>query len=99
MIEEPRYISDEDYKKQILFLDNGINFQPAWLNCEEFSNHDYLDIEFELERLFQLHSRVLLHKALENLNINNQLNCFFNRPFSFYINEHDMEVMILYLLN
>ena len=99
VIEEPRYITKEyDYNKQILFLDNGINFQPAWIDCEEFGDLDYLDINFELESLFQLHSRTLLHKALDNLNTNSKLNLFRNRPFSFYINKHDSEVMMLYRL-
>ena len=41
LIEQPRYITDEyDYNKQILFLTNGINFQPAWVDCEEFGNLD-----------------------------------------------------------
>ena len=100
IIEEPRYISNEyDYNKQVFFIDNGINFQPAWLDCEELSNFDYLDIEYEIENLFQNHSRTLLHKALRHLDENNKLSIFKNRPFTFYINEHDSEVMMLYRLN
>jgi hypothetical protein len=98
-IEEPRYISDEyDYNKQILFLENGINFQQAWIDCQEFENLDYLEVNYELQRLFQLHSRVLLHKALNNMYIAGKLDLFQNRPFSFFINEHDCEVMVLYKL-
>lgn len=100
VIEEPRYISNEyDYTKQVIFLENGINFQPAWIGCEEFDNLDYLDINYELENFFQLHSRTLLHKALDKLNIARQLDFLRNRPFLFYINEHDCEVMILYRLD
>ena len=100
LIEEPRYISNEyDFNKQVLFLDNGINFQPAWVDCEEFGDLDYLDINYRLENLFKLHSRVLLHKALGALNIEGKINFLQNRPFSFYINEHDSEVMIFYRLN
>ena len=100
LLEEPRYISGEfDYKKQILFLGNGINFQPAWIDCQEFADLDYLDIDFNLQNLFQLHSRVLLHMALEKINLKNTMNFFQNRPFTFYINEHDCEVMTLYRLN
>ena len=100
LVEEPRYITDEyDYNKQVLFLDNGINFEPSWLDCEEFSNLDYLEINYELENLFKLHSRTLLHKSLDNLNISGTLDMFHNRPFLFYINEHDSEVMLLYRLN
>lgn len=100
IIEEPRYIAGEyDYRKQILFLDNGINFQPAWLNCKEFGNLDYLDIDLELEKLFQIHSRTLLHDALSKLDKENKLDLFQNRPFTFYINEHDSEVMMIYRLN
>lgn len=98
-IHEPRYISDEyDYNKQVLFLENGINFQPAWIDCEEFENLDYLEVNYELQTLFQLHSRVLLHKALDNLCLTGELDLFKNRPFSFFINEHDCEVMSLYKL-
>ena len=100
LIEDPRYISNEyDYNKQVLFLNNGINFQMAWVDCEEFSDLEYLDINYELENLFKLHSRVLLHKALDTLNVEGKMNFIDNRPFSFYINEHDSEVMILYRLN
>lgn len=100
IIEEPRYITSEyDYNKQVLFLESGVNFQPAWLDCEEFSNFDYLDISCELEKMFQYHSRVLLHKALRNLDNNSTLIFLKNRPFTFYINEHDSEVMMLYRLN
>ena len=100
LIEEPRYISGEyDYNKQILFLDNGINFKPAWVDCEEFGDLDYLDINYQLEDLFRLHSRVLLHKSLDRLKHGGKLDFIQIRPFTFYINEHDSEVMILYRLN
>ncbi len=91
---EPRYISQEyDYNKQILFL-NGINFEPAWLTCDGFENLEFLEIF--IERLFLLHSRVLLNKALNELDSENKLDFITNKPFSFYINEHDCEVMTLY---
>jgi hypothetical protein len=99
LVIEPRYIKDEyDCDKKILFLENGINFTPAWLSCEAFNKLDHLDVNSELESLFQLHSRVLLHKALNQLAENNSLNIFKNKPFTFYINEHDSEVMTLYRL-
>jgi len=98
-IQEPRYISDEyNHNKQVLFLENGVNFQPAWIDCEEFENLDFLEVNYELQRLFQLHSRVLLHKAFDNLNLAGKLDLFKNRPFSFFINEHDCEIMALYKL-
>lgn len=98
-IEEPRYISNEyDYNKQALFIDNAINFQPAWLDCSVFEDLDYVEIHYELEDLFKLHSRTLLHKALDNLRQSNKLDILHNRPFTFYINEHDCEVMMLYRL-
>lgn len=100
LVEVPRYITDEyDYNKQILFIEKGINFEPAWIDCEAFSELDHLDINFELERLFQLHSRVLLHKVLVLLVQDGKINFLHNRPFSFYINEHDNEVMMLYRLD
>jgi hypothetical protein len=98
-IHKPRYITEEyDYNKQIIFLENGISFQPAWIDCEEFDNLDHLEVGYELQNLFQLHSRVLLHRALDNLCLAGKLDMFKNRPFSFFINEHDCEVMILYKL-
>lgn len=99
-IHEPRYISDDyNYNKQVFFLENGVNFQPAWIDCEQFENLDFLEVNYELQRLFQLHSRVLLHKAFYNLSSAGKLDLFKNRPFSFFINEHDSEVMILYKLS
>jgi hypothetical protein len=100
LVIEPRYITDEyDQDKKILLLENGINFTPAWLNCEEFNELDYLDVNSGLESLFTLHSRVLLHKVLNQLAENNNLDIFKNKPFTFYINEHESEVMMLYRLN
>lgn len=99
LIEEPRYISREfDYTKQILFIEHAVNFQPAWLDCNEFESLLYLDMNYELEHLFQLHSRTLLHHALARLDAVDALKRFRNRPFSFYINEHDSEVMMWYRL-
>ncbi|MBX9780661.1 MAG: hypothetical protein K2X26_09960 [Chitinophagaceae bacterium] len=99
IIETPRYITDEyDYNKQVLFIENGINFQPAWLDCSEFENLDYIGINYEVEDLFRLHSRVLLHNALDRLHANNQFSLFKNKPVTFFINEHDCEVMTLYRL-
>ena len=99
LIEEPRCISDEiDFEKEILFIDNGVNFRPAWIDCLAFGDLDYLDINFELEKLFQLHSRTLLFRSLKNLDSTGILDNFKRRPFTFYINEHDSEVMTLYRL-
>jgi hypothetical protein len=100
VIEEPRYILGEfNHTKQIIFLDKSINFEPAWLDCQELENFDSLEVVSELENLFQIHSRSLLHKALVKLDNNNKLHLFKNRPFTFYINEHDCEVMMLYRLS
>jgi hypothetical protein len=97
LIEAPRYIQNEfDFNKQVLFVDNGINFQPAWMDCPALDNLDYLEINYELQELFKLHSRTLLHKALDRLNTNAQLTFLKTKPFSFYINEHDCEEMLLY---
>lgn len=99
-VEEPRYIRGEyDYNKQVLSIDNGINFQPAWVDCEEFADLEYLDIVFKLERLFQLNSRALLHQALLVVDAKKELEFFIKRPLIFYINEHDCEIMTLYVKN
>jgi hypothetical protein len=100
IVEVPRYLTDEfDHAKQVLVVEDEIDFQPAWLDCTEFEDLDHLDIGFDLERLFQLHSRTLLFKALDNLNNSGILEDFKVRPFTFYINEHDSEVMMLYRLD
>ncbi|MBN8679042.1 MAG: hypothetical protein J0M29_12510 [Chitinophagales bacterium] len=97
IIEVPRYISNEyDYNKEVYLVDDGVNFQLAWIDCKEFSEFKYLGIQSELEKLFQLQSRVLLHKALALLDEDKKLNLFKNIPFTIYINEHDCEVMMLY---
>jgi hypothetical protein len=99
LIEEPRYISDEiDFDKQILFIENGINFQPAWVDCLAFDDLVHLDINYELEMLFKLHSRTLLFRSLESLESTGILDNFKCLPFTFYINEHDCEVMTLFRL-
>lgn len=97
LIETPRYICSEiDLSNTVLITAEGIDFKPAWLNCEVLSEFDYLDIEFDMQELFQLHSFTLLHTALANLDKQGKLNFIENRPFSFYINEHDSEVKMLY---
>lgn len=99
IIDKPRYISKEfDFNKRVLSIDKGINFEPAWLDCEQLSNLNYLEIGTKVEKLFQLNSRVLLHKALDNLRLEKKLVLFDKYPISFYINEHDSEVMLLYRL-
>ena len=95
--QEPRYIKEIDYNKQVLFIQKGINFEPAWLDCEEFEELEHLEVSTELENLFQLHSRVLLHKAIDNLHNNKILKTFSVKPTFIYINEHDCEQMILYI--
>ncbi|MDB5200693.1 MAG: hypothetical protein JWQ27_102 [Ferruginibacter sp.] len=99
IIEEPRYLTDEiDELQPVLFLADGINFEPAWISCEALEPLEQLDVEFDMQRLFQLHSRVLLHQALAQLQKAGKLELLQNRPFTFYINEHDCEVMTLYRL-
>lgn len=99
LVEHPRYISDEyDNNNQVLVVNKNINFEPAWVSCEEFDELEHLEINYELEDLFRLHSRTLLHKALDRTNSYGELHFLKVRPFTFYINEHDMEVMTLYRL-
>jgi hypothetical protein len=100
LVSKPRYLFNEfDYDKQVLLVSKGINFKPAWLDCSEFDTLDYLDVNNDMEQLFKLHSRTLLHRALDRLNSNGQLAFLKARPFTIYINEHDSEVMTLYRLN
>jgi hypothetical protein len=98
LVLEPRYTANElDYTKQVLVIEKGINFKQKWLSCEEFDDLDYCEIKSDLEKLFQLHSRVLLHKSLRRLEKDGALTIFKNRPFSFFINEHDCEEMSLFI--
>ena len=65
LVLEPRYIANEfDYTKHVFVIEKAINFKQTWVSCEEFNDLDYCEIKFDLEKLFQLHSRVLLHKSL-----------------------------------
>jgi hypothetical protein len=96
---EPRYIFEEiDYQKEVLLIPNGINFEPAWADCEEFEELEYLLVSTEFENLFQLHSRVLLHKAIDGLD-DDILKPISVKPFFIYINEHDCEQMLLYKMS
>ena len=100
LIEEPRYIWNElSFIEPIFVIENGINFEPSWISCQEFEKIDHLEIDYELQNLFLLHSRTLLHKALFNLDAQKKLDFFHNKPFSFYINEHDCEEMLFYRIN
>lgn len=96
---QPRYLNDElGYKNQVIKIDNAINFESAWIDCSEFEDLPYLNVELSLEDLYSLHSRTLLNKALETLDSVDQLSLLKLRPFTFYINAHDGEIITLYRL-
>ena len=94
----PRYISSEiDFSNTIFIHSDNINFDEAWVDCDDFEwVENYIEAYSQLQQMFQCHSRVLLHRALHNLEVKRQLNFLTARPFMFYINEHDSEVMTLY---
>lgn len=95
---EPRYISNEyDYNKYILMIEKGINFEKSSPSVDDifYTYGEYLNIN--ILQLFQLNTRILLFKALNNLDNNGRLSFIKNSPFMFYINQHDTEVMSLYV--
>lgn len=97
---EPKFLREEfSSLNKISMIENAINFEEAWKDCSEFEDLPYLNVEFKLEELYVLHSRTLLNKALETLDSVDQLRILKTRPFTFYINEHDCEVMTLYRMD
>jgi hypothetical protein len=93
----PRYISSEyNYNDRILFVEKAINFKPAWPDCEELDSSGLLNLN--IEKLFQLHSRVLLNKAFSKLNKDGFFKKIVSGNVVVYINEHDCEVNTLFIL-
>jgi len=101
IITEPRYVSDEiDFSKVEFAGIEAINFEKAWVDCEAFEwTTEHLDIYYKLLNLYQLNSRVLLHQAIQQCFSDEQLDFLKVRPFTFYINEHDCEVMTLFRID
>lgn len=96
---EPKYLDGQLYKDELLVVHNAFNFKKAWPDCEAFEwTTAHLEVYFDLQNLFKLNSRVLLHKALNFLEEKESIQQFPYRPFNFYIAEHDQEVSMLYLL-
>jgi hypothetical protein len=97
IVTTPRYISQEfDWRNKVGETLDAINFQPAWPNCDFFDSIDFYDAS--IEDVFVLHSRVLLHYALMQLEKAGKLDFLSARPVTFYVSAHDGEVMTLYLL-
>ena len=48
IMEAPYYFPDEFHSEhQSLYLQNGIDFGPAWINCEDLEELDYLEVNLE----------------------------------------------------
>jgi len=95
----PQYLPPSLYETKVISLENVFDFSPAWPDCEEFDwTTEFIEVYFELQTLFKLHSRILLHKALARMDENGSLASLQQRPFQFYIAEHDMEAGMLYTL-
>lgn len=101
LVTTPRYLLNEiDFSNEVLSPFAAIDFKPAWPNCEEFDwTNDHLSAGYDLQELFVLNSRLVLHEALAELHGQGRLGALSLRPFTFYINEHDCEVMTLYQLD
>ena len=98
IVTEPRYVNSEiDLAKALFEPLEAVNFEQAWVDCEEFEwTNEFIEIYYQLLNLYQLNSRVLLHDAFIRCLQNGQLNFLKVRPFTIYINEHDSEVMTLF---
>jgi len=93
----PQYLPSTFYEKGINDLQDVLDFTQAWPDCEEFDwTTEHIDVYFELQKLFKLNSRILLHKAIAVMYQNGNLVMLKKRPFYFYIAEHDMEASMLY---
>jgi hypothetical protein len=101
LVTTPRYLNNDiDFNNSVMEPFPAIDFKPAWPNCEEFAwTNDHLTAGYDLEQLFKLNSHLLLHEALAALDGQGRLVALSLRPFTFYINEHDIEVMTLYRLD
>jgi hypothetical protein len=96
VILEPRYAEEFDSS---LFIKNypGPDFSTAWPDCSEVEDEaELLALGDRLMNYFQYNSRVFLHLALKEMDKSGEL-AFLNQPFIFYVNEHDCEVMSLFV--
>jgi hypothetical protein len=100
-VTEPQYLTNEvDLTKALFEPIEAIDFEEAWADCEEFEwTNEFVEIYYQLLKLYQLNLRVLLHEALERCFQNGQLDFVKVRPFTIYVNEHDCEVMTLYRID
>jgi hypothetical protein len=80
-------------------ITDAFDFAGAWPDCEEYDwTSVHLNVYYDLQNLFKLNSRVILHKSLAKMENEGYLEVLKGRPFYFYIAEHDMEVSMLYKL-
>ena len=97
---EPNYLSEVDFSKVLFYQTEVINFEKAWIDCEDFNwTGEHLDVYYQLQRLFQLNSRLLLHQAIQKCYEKGHFDFLKVRPLTFYINEHDSEVMTLFRID
>jgi len=95
----PQYLPTSFYDQSVEELHEVFDFTQAWPDCEEFDwTTEHIEAYYDLQKLFKLNSRVLLHKALAAMDNNGSLSIIKHRPFHFYIAEHDLEVSMLYKL-
>lgn len=96
----PKYLLSSFYDHKLYDMQDVFDFTPAWPDCEEFDwTTEHLEGYFELQRLFKLNSRVIMHKSLSIMDKNGSLSLIKLRPFYFYIAEHDLEAAMLYRLS
>jgi hypothetical protein len=97
VLTEPRYLKEFDLSQYGETI-GGPVFIDALPNCEEVEDEaEILEMGYKLMHYYELNARVLLHKALKEMDTSGELAFLPNRPFVFYINEHDCEVMSLFV--
>jgi hypothetical protein len=97
VVTEPRYLNEFDLSQYGEII-GGPAFTDAFPDCEEVENEaQILEMGDKLMSYYELNARVLLHNALKEMDTAGELAFLPNRPFVFYINEHDSEVMSLFV--
>lgn len=103
IIAEPRYLYRELPPGHHVGFSRGPNFSGVWPDCsalidEADEKHEFLGIGYELMKYYEYQSRLLLHKALREMDEEGEFSELEQRPFPIYISEHDCEEMTLYVI-
>lgn len=101
IIAEPRFLNQELPPGHYDGFAKGPDFSHVWPDCSvlaEGGEHELLvHLRKILMKYYQYQSRLFLHTAIREMDENDELNLIKDRPFLFYISEHDCEDMTLYV--